>query len=68
MRQADQALSGIHLHIDLCCCIGNTWALAGSEIAKHNVLSCYTYSTQFHFGVLTWVILSPSDEDFPLAG
>ena len=67
MRQADQVLSGIHLHNDLSCCIGNTWALAGSDIAKHKVLSCYTCSTRVLFSVLTGAVLSPSNGGFPLA-
>ena len=53
MKQAHQALSGIHLHGELSCCIDNTWALVGSDIAKENVLYCYNYGIQVHFSVLT---------------
>ena len=52
---------GVPVHSDLSCCIDNTWVLAGSDIAKHDFLSCHTYSTQVHFGVLTGVVLSPSN-------
>ena len=57
MGQADQVLSGIHLHSDLLCCIDNTWSLAESDIAKHNAFSCYSHSTKVHFGVLNEVVL-----------
>ena len=67
MRQAHQALSGIHLHSELSCCIGNTLSLVGSDIAKDNVLYCYNYGIQVHFSVLIGFFLSPSDESFPLA-
>ena len=52
MRKVYQALKGIYLHNDLSCYIGDTLALCGSNIAMYNVLSCYTYNTHPHFGVL----------------
>ena len=66
-KTRDQASSDIHLHSDLSCCIGSTWALVGGDIARKNVLHCYTYGTLVHFGVHTGIVLSPSDEGFLLA-